>query len=202
MSELGRAPGQGLIDIIKKRSAGLVTATGVLLVILGLLAVAAPLAAGLSIAIVVGVLLIFGGIGQLFFAFRAGSLSAGLMVFLLGALKTVIGMIMVAQPGVALASLTIVLAAYFLFEGVMEVAWAFQLRPHAGLGVGARQRGCVAAARLDDLGSVSALGRLGGRPAGGDQADLQRRDAHHARHRSAEHRHARGGLSSDFHSAG
>ena len=133
MSQIENAPGQKLIEIVK-RSAGLVIATGVLLVILGFLALAAPFAAGVSIAIAVGLLLIVGGIGQLFFAFKAGSFGAGLMVFLLGGLKTVIGLIMIAQPVVALASLTLVLAAYFLVEGIAEIAWAFQLRPHPGWG--------------------------------------------------------------------
>ena len=133
MSEHSGTPGLGLIDVIKQAS-GLVIATGVLLVILGFMAVAAPLAAGLSIAIAVGLLLIIGGAGQLFFSSKAGSFGAGLMVFLLGALKIVAGGVMVAHPLVALASLTMVLAIYFLIEGVGEIFWGFQLRPASGWG--------------------------------------------------------------------
>ena len=124
---------KGLIDIIKQ-STGMVIAVGVLLVILGILALAAPLAAGLSIAIAIGLLLIAGGIGQLVFSFHAGSFGAGLLLFLLGGLRVVVGVLMVAQPLLGLISLTLLLAAYFTIEGIFEIVWSFQLKPTTGWG--------------------------------------------------------------------
>jgi uncharacterized membrane protein HdeD (DUF308 family) len=123
----------GLLDIIK-RSAGLILAIGFLLGILGILAIASPLATGLSIAVAVGLLLIAGGIGQLFFSFKAGSFGAGLLIFLLGSQRVLIGVLMVAQPVFGLASLTLLLAIYFAVEGIFEIAWAFQLKPADGWG--------------------------------------------------------------------
>lgn len=81
--------------------------------------------AGLSIALAVGALLILGGIAQLVFVFHSGSLGQGLLTFALGALSVVIGGIMFAQPGVGLATLTLMLAAYFVVEGIFEMIWAF-----------------------------------------------------------------------------
>jgi len=133
MAEQTATHGEGLIEVIK-RSSGLVIAIGVLLLILGFLALGAPLAAGLSVAAAVGLLLLFGGLAQLFFAFRAGSFGAGLMVFVLGALKAFAGVLMFLEPVVGLAVLTLVLAAYFVVEGVAEILWAFQLRPAPGWG--------------------------------------------------------------------
>jgi len=133
MAEVPITTGESLIGIIK-RSAGTVIAIGVLTVVLGFLALVAPLAAGLSIAVAVGLLLLIGGLAQLFFAFRAGSFGAGLMVFVLGALKTFAGVMMFFEPVVGLVALTLLLAAYFAVEGVAEILWALQLRPAAGWG--------------------------------------------------------------------
>lgn len=107
---------------------------GVLLIIAGIVSLIAPLAAGISVALIVGALLAFSGISQLILAFRAGSFGEGLLVFLFGLLGAVVGFYMLAQPGVALASLTLVLAAYFVATGIFEVIGAFGARPMQGWG--------------------------------------------------------------------
>ena len=86
------------------------------------------------LAIVVGALLLVGGIAQLVFAFQAGSFGEGLLTFILGALTVVAGAIVIAQPGVGLATLTLFLAAYFIIEGIFEAIWAFQIKPVSGWG--------------------------------------------------------------------
>jgi len=53
-----------------KKNAGLTIATGIIMMLMGLLAMGSPFIAGLSVAVMVGVVLIIGGIGQLVFAFR------------------------------------------------------------------------------------------------------------------------------------
>lgn len=117
-----------------KRHAGVGTAVGILVVVAGILALLSPLVAGLAIAIAVGVLLIASGVSRLFLAFRMGSFGHGLMVFLLGALAIVIGGYMISRPGMALGTLTLVLAVYFAVDGVFQVLWAFRLRPIKGWG--------------------------------------------------------------------
>lgn len=117
-----------------KQSAGIVRVVGVILLIVGVLALASPLATGLSIAIAVGVLLLIGGIGQLVFAFRAGGFGKAPLTLLMGALTSVIGLIMLINPGAALGALTLVLMAYFIVSGIMEVFWAIQIKPVRGWG--------------------------------------------------------------------
>jgi len=107
---------------------------GVLLIIAGIVSLFAPMAAGVSVAILVGMLLAFSGISQLILAFRAGSFGEGLLIFLLGLLGAVAGFYMLAMPGVALASLTLVLAAYFFVAGIFEVIGAFGAKPMQGWG--------------------------------------------------------------------
>ena len=117
-----------------KRHAGVGMAVGILAVIAGVLALFSPLVAGLSIAIAVGVLIIASGMSRLFLAFKMGSFGHGLLVFLLGLLSIVVGGYMVSRPGMALATLTLVLAIYFAVDGVFQVVWAFRLRPIKGWG--------------------------------------------------------------------
>lgn len=117
-----------------KRHAGVGTAVGILVVVAGILALLSPLVAGLAIAIAVGVLLIASGFSRLFLAFRMGSFGHGLLVFVLGALAIIIGGYMIARPGMALGTLTLVLAVYFAVDGVFQILWAFRLRPIKGWG--------------------------------------------------------------------
>lgn len=117
-----------------KQNTNMVITIGVILLIVGILSIASPLMAGLSIAISIGILLILGGIGQLFFAFKAGSAGKGVLTFVLAVLTVLIGIVMISQPDTALATLTIFLAAYFIVEGIFEIIWAFQIKPIKGWG--------------------------------------------------------------------
>ena len=64
-----------------KNNAGLTIIVGIVLLLMGLLAMGSPLVASLSLAMMVGVVLIIGGIGQLVFAFKAGKHSPLLLAF-------------------------------------------------------------------------------------------------------------------------
>ena len=106
-------------------------AAGVLIMLMGLFAMASPLIAGVSIALVVGALFIIGGIAQLVFAFKTGT---GVLSIILGVLTVIAGGYMVSNPGVALAALTIFLAAYLIASGIIESVMAFQAKPASGWG--------------------------------------------------------------------
>ena len=117
-----------------KRHAGVGMLVGTLVAIAGILALVAPLAAGLSVANAVGVLLMVSGVSRVFLAFKMGSFGHGLLMFVIGLLSALAGLYMVARPGMALATITIVLAAYFIVDGVFQIIWALRLRPIQGWG--------------------------------------------------------------------
>lgn len=117
-----------------KRHSGFGMAAGIGIAIAGLLAIFSPLVAGLSVAIAVAVLLIASGVSRLFWAFRLGSFGAGLLMFVLGVLSILVGGYMLSRPGMALATLTLVLAVYFFTDGIFQIVWAFRLRPIKGWG--------------------------------------------------------------------
>ena len=110
------------------------TIYGVIAIILGILAMLAPGLTGLSIAMVVGVLVVIGGIVRMIWAFQAGRLAKGLLVFALGALTLLCGISLVANPLFAAGFLTVLLAIYFIADGIVEVSAGFQLRPEPGWG--------------------------------------------------------------------
>ncbi len=133
MTEPLGAPPSGLIDGIRE-NAKLAVISGVILIVAGTFAVLSPLVAGLSITILVGVLLVFGGVGQCFLALKAGASGRALLTFLVGALMVVAGSFMMTQPVAGLASITLLLVAYLVAAGLGELIMALQLRPADGWG--------------------------------------------------------------------
>ncbi|RLA27001.1 MAG: hypothetical protein DRR11_18970 [Gammaproteobacteria bacterium] len=129
---LGASP-SGLIDGIKE-NAKLAVISGVILIVAGTFAVMSPLVAGLSITILVGVSLVFGGVGQCFLALKAGAFGRALLTFLVGALMVVAGSFMMTQPVAGLASITLLLVAYLIAAGLGELIMSLQLRPADGWG--------------------------------------------------------------------
>jgi len=103
----------------------------ILVLLMGLLAMGSPLVVDLSVAMMVGIMLIVGGIGQLLFAVKTGK---GLFSIILGVLTVIVGGYMVSNPGGALASLTIFLAAYFVVSRIFKAMMAFQVKPVKGWG--------------------------------------------------------------------
>jgi uncharacterized membrane protein HdeD (DUF308 family) len=121
------------LDGIRK-NAGLAIAVGVLMSIVGILAIGSPFVVGLSVSVFAGFMLLIAGIGQLVLAFKAGSFGRGLLSAIVGIVTAVVGLLMISRPGVGLASLTLFLAAYFLVAGIFEAVGAFQMRPAKGWG--------------------------------------------------------------------
>lgn len=130
MSEVDQNIRSQFLDEIAKHS-GLTITMGVVVLIMGVLALGVPLVAGLSAALAVGILLIVGGIGQLVFAFKGRT---GIWSVIVGVLTVVVGGYMVANLGVALESLTLFLAAYFIVSGIFELILSFQAKPANGWG--------------------------------------------------------------------
>jgi len=113
------------------KNAGLTIFLGVLVLLVGLMALSSPLIAGLSVAFMVGILLIVGGVFKLAFAFKA---SQGIWPYVIGMLSIIAGGYMVGSPAVASATLTIFLTVYLLVSGISELIMAFQIKPVSGWG--------------------------------------------------------------------
>jgi len=115
-----------------RKGSGLAAALGVFLIILGVLAVLEPLYAGASFTLLLALLLIGAGIVKLVWAFGAKSGGAGILTFVFGILTMLVGLYMLARPGIAMATLTLVLAVYFFLSGIAEIMYAFKLESGRG----------------------------------------------------------------------
>ncbi len=133
MSEAVEPPRAAMLDGTKK-NASFAVMSGVVLVIMGTLALLSPLVAGLSITIFVGVLLTIGGIVRCILAFDASAFGRGILTFVGGILMTIAGLYMMSQPVAGLASITLILVAYLVVAGLLEVVAALQIRPAEGWG--------------------------------------------------------------------
>ncbi len=110
------------------------TIFGVIAIILGMLAMLTPGLTGLSVIVMLGVLVLVGGIVRIIWAFQAGSLGKGLLMFAIGGLTLLCGIALLANPLFGSAVLTIMLALYFILDGISEVVAGIKLRPGSGWG--------------------------------------------------------------------
>jgi uncharacterized membrane protein HdeD (DUF308 family) len=106
----------------------------VLMIIAGILAIAAPYYAGLTVTVVVGWLLLFSAVLHLVYAFRGGRATAVIWEILLAVVYGLIGFYILANPGIGLASLTFAIAFYLFVEAILEFALSYQLRSESGAG--------------------------------------------------------------------
>ena len=110
------------------------TILGVIAIILGILAMLAPVLTGMWVVILVGVLVRIGGIVRIIWAFQAASLGKGLPMFAIGGLTLLCGIVLLAHPLFASGILTILLALYFVLDGISEIVASVRLRPGSGWG--------------------------------------------------------------------
>jgi uncharacterized membrane protein HdeD (DUF308 family) len=109
-------------------------ALSILMMIAGVLAIIAPLIAGLAITVLVGWLLIFSGLFHIAFAWRGSRARSVAWEIVLGLVYGAIGFYLLAQPGAGLATLSLAIGIYLAVEGVLELILAYRLRGTSGNG--------------------------------------------------------------------
>jgi uncharacterized membrane protein HdeD (DUF308 family) len=103
-------------------------ALGACLIALGVIAVGSTYYVGLATVVLFGVLLLIGGVAQVISAFWAGRWSGFLLHLLIGVFYVVVGMLIVDAPADALATLTLLVAAFLMVSGIFRIAGALNLR--------------------------------------------------------------------------
>jgi len=104
-------------------------ALGIGMIFVGAMAIVLPGLATLSATIVLGWLLILGGVFQGVHAFYVRNWGGFFMQGLAAFLYLMVGFLLLAHPVGAMFLLTLLLAVFFLFEGVVKVFQALQVRP-------------------------------------------------------------------------
>jgi uncharacterized membrane protein HdeD (DUF308 family) len=109
-------------------------ALGIVLILAGLAAIAFPFLSSIAAAVMIGWLFLIGGVVMVIHAFQAPGWKGFLWELLIGILYLVAGAYLAfpVAPIAGLVTLTVLLAALFIAEGIFEVIMAFRVRPHEG----------------------------------------------------------------------
>src|ERR1700726_4112545 len=103
-------------------------AEGILLAILGLAALIVPPLASLAVTIFLGWMFLISGIGGLIITFWARNMPGFWWSLFSAALAVLAGGVLLARPVQGVLTLTIVVGAYFLAEGVTTIMYALEHR--------------------------------------------------------------------------
>jgi len=107
---------------------GLFLFQGVVMVVLGILAIAWPAMASVAVDIYIGWLFLISGLIGLIAMFAAPNVPAFLWTLLTAALSTAVGVMLLWKPEQGAVSLTIVLTAFFVVEGIFQIVASFTYR--------------------------------------------------------------------------
>jgi uncharacterized membrane protein HdeD (DUF308 family) len=131
MTEFKNEVKAGIKDGVKA-GGNRMTIFGVIAIILGILCLLAPVLTGVWTLTLMGLLVLAAGIVRMIWAFQAGSFGKGLLMFAIGGLTLLCGIALVANPLFVSGVLTVILAVYFIFDGISEIAGGIRLRPGSG----------------------------------------------------------------------
>jgi uncharacterized membrane protein HdeD (DUF308 family) len=105
---------------------------GLIMVLLGVFAFAAPVAATIAVDILVGWLFLLSGVVGLVAVFSAKDIPAFLWSLITAALSVTAGVLLIWKPVEGALTLTLLLTALFLTEGVFQIAASIAYRHVAG----------------------------------------------------------------------
>ncbi|WP_458210613.1 HdeD family acid-resistance protein [Haladaptatus sp. NG-SE-30] len=97
---------------------------GAIIAMLGILAIIFPFVTGISLSLLLGALLVVGAIVHIAHAFSAGSFWGAFWQVVLGILYGFAGIFFMANPVFGLTTLTILVIAFFIVDGIVEIGWA------------------------------------------------------------------------------
>jgi uncharacterized membrane protein HdeD (DUF308 family) len=107
-------------------------AQGIVMIVLGFLAVAVPNIATLAVEIFVGWLFFAGGIFRAASVWHSRQMPGFAWSMLTAVLAVVLGLILIVRPFEGVLTLTMVLVAFFIIEGIASIIAAVEHRQHLG----------------------------------------------------------------------
>ncbi|MGD9802999.1 MAG: HdeD family acid-resistance protein [Hyphomicrobiaceae bacterium] len=116
------------------RGRGWSIAVGVLLILAGIFAIAFPFVSSIAATLMVGWILVFVGVIEIIHAFSARGWRGAFWYGLVGLIFVIGGGMLIAQPLAGTFSLTALLAAILIVEGVIEVIASFVMRDRRNWG--------------------------------------------------------------------
>lgn len=117
-----------------QESFGWKIAAGVLMIILGILAIAQPLFATLAIERLLGWIFVVGGMVQLIHSSQTYGAGPFFLKLVLSILYVIAGGLLLQHPIEGILFLTLLVGILFLIDGIVRVILAFQLKPISNWG--------------------------------------------------------------------
>ena len=99
-------------------------ALGILLIVLGIVAIGAPLASGVAVDLLVGWLLVISGVAHCIQAFKAAGWRGKVLQVLCGLLYLGVGFVIIVKPMAGLLALTLTVLVYFVVSGIFKIILA------------------------------------------------------------------------------
>ena len=104
------------------------------MILAGIVGIIAPAAAGITVMVLAGWLLIFSGTAHLIFGWERRTTGVLGWELLVGLLYIMVGSYLLLHIAAAIAALTVVLGIYLCIEAVLEFVLAYRIRPLPGSG--------------------------------------------------------------------
>ena len=101
-------------------------ALGILLIVLGVVAIGAPVASGIAVELLVGWLLVISGVAHCIQAFKTAGWRGKLLQILCGLLYLGVGIMMIMKPIAGLLALTLTVLVYFIVSGIFKIILAIR----------------------------------------------------------------------------
>ncbi|NQT22709.1 MAG: HdeD family acid-resistance protein [Candidatus Omnitrophica bacterium] len=114
---------------IMRQTKGWFLGAGIILIILGAVAISVPLAVSIAVEILFGWIFVLSGVVTIIHSFRALNSGKCILRLLIGIAYLAIGIMFLMHPMQGVLTLTLLLAILFAFQGITQVAVALRLRP-------------------------------------------------------------------------
>ena len=108
------------------------TLMGILLIVFGVIAIATPALAGKAVVFTIGIVLLLVGVAQIVSGLRTESLTSRLSALILGVIAALCGAGLLSEPLVGMEFIALLLAIFFVAEGIWKIIASFSYRPASG----------------------------------------------------------------------
>lgn len=122
------------LSAIARAPSRLGTGYGFAVMLLGMLAVMTPFVSGVAVNTVIAILIAAAGFTITMYAFKAGTFGKGLLQLLFGGITLLAGAVMLVRPMLGLFTMTAILIAWFLVDGVFAVVAGLRGKGQPGWG--------------------------------------------------------------------
>ena len=120
------------VNAVVAEKRGWFISVGIVLVVLGIIAMGSPIFTTIAAKVLLGWLILFAGIAQVIRAFLSRNWKGFWGNIIVGLLYVIVGAWLAFYPLAGIIALTVLIAILFIAEGIFQIGIAFQVRPVGG----------------------------------------------------------------------